>query len=166
MVMRPEPASGKFLRRLYGLVQVLLQPVITDGAVVSLRANVLLRLARLDVSSRIRRRSAQAVSAAPMYSGPLSQRIVTGFPHHSMICSSVRITRSAGSEKSTSMPSPFRSKSSIMLNSQKARPSSKRSCMKSIDQTSLIAPGTANGSGFSRTRRFLYLMRRFSSSAR
>jgi len=38
--------------------------------------------------------------------------------------------------------------------------------MKSIDQTSLIASGTANGSGRSRTRRFFGLIRKFNSSSR
>jgi len=35
-----------------------------------------------------------------------------------------------------------------------------------MDQTWLIASGTVNGSGFSRTMRFLGFMRRFSSSSR
>jgi len=38
--------------------------------------------------------------------------------------------------------------------------------MKSIDQHWLMVSGTANGSGFSRTTRFLGLIRRFSSSSR
>jgi hypothetical protein len=38
--------------------------------------------------------------------------------------------------------------------------------MKSIDQQWLMASGTASGSGFSRTIRFLGLIRRFISSSR
>ncbi|AZU14000.1 hypothetical protein AC611_22105 [Xanthomonas phaseoli pv. phaseoli] len=101
-----------------------------------------------------------------MYSGPLSQRITAGLPRHSMICSSDRITRADGSDRSTSIPSPSRLKSSSTLNSRKLRPSANWSCMKSIDQTWLIASGTARGSGRSRTSRFLGLIRRFNSSSR
>jgi len=42
-----------------------------------------------------------------MYSGPLSHRMASGLPRHSMIRSSERITRSDGSEKSTSIPQVF-----------------------------------------------------------
>ncbi len=38
--------------------------------------------------------------------------------------------------------------------------------MKSIDQVSFIAVGTASGSGTSRTIRFFGLIRRFSSNSR
>jgi hypothetical protein len=82
-----------------------------------------------------------------MYSGPLSQRILSGLPRHAMICSSERMTRSDGKEKSTSMFSPSRLKSSITLNSRMLRPSESWSCMKSIDHTSLIPCGSASGSG-------------------
>src|SRR5471032_3583681 len=60
------------------------------------------------------------------------------------------MTRSDGSEKSTSIPKPSRLKSSITLNSRMLRPSINCSCMKSIDQTWLIAVGTDKGSGRSR----------------
>ena len=63
------------------------------------------------------------------------------------------MTRSDGSEKSTSMPNASRLKSSMTLNKRKLLPSSSRSCMKSIDQTLLIPSGTVKGWGFSRTRR-------------
>lgn len=52
------------------------------------------------------------------YSGPLSHRMARGFPRQPMICLSVRITRSDGNEKSTSMPSASRLKSSITLNTR------------------------------------------------
>jgi len=114
----------------------------------------------------IPRALAQFSSAALMYSGPLSQRMTCGLPRQAMICSSVRITRCEGSERSTSMPSASRLKSSITLSSRMLRPSCSWSCMKSIDQTSLMACGTLSGSGLSRTSRLRGLMRRLSSSCR
>ncbi len=45
---------------------------------------------------------------------------------------SVRITRSDGNEKSTSMPSASRLKSSITFSVRMPRPSASWSCMKSI----------------------------------
>src|SRR5438093_13708123 len=59
------------------------------------------------------------------------------------------MTRSDRREKSTSMQSPSRLWSSITLNSRMLRPSASWSCMKSIDQTWLIAVGTSKGRGFS-----------------
>ncbi|MNV76657.1 hypothetical protein D3C71_1700240 [compost metagenome] len=101
-----------------------------------------------------------------MYSGPLSQRITTGLPRHPITCSSARLTREAGKEKSTSMHSASRLKSSITLNNRTERPSLSWSCMKSIDQHRLGWSGTANGSGLARTSRFLGFIRRLSSSSR
>jgi hypothetical protein len=117
-------------------------------------------------SMRIPCLATQPNVTALMYSGPLSQRIAFGLPRHSMILSSDLITRSDGSEKSTSIPKPSRLKSSMTLNRRMLRPSASWSCMKSIDQLWLIAVGTANGSGFSRTKRWRGLIRRFSSSSR
>ena len=66
--------------------------------------------------------SAHFISFSLMYSGPLSTRMVPGLPRHSMIRSryeegqktiweiafpTIGMTRSAGSEKSTSIPKPF-----------------------------------------------------------
>ena len=103
--------------------QVLAESVMANGAVVTLRVGVVLGLAGLDML-QLDRLSAQALSTSPIYSGPLSQRIINGVPRHSMICSRLRMTRSAGSEKSTSIPGPSRLKSSTTLNSLEARPSS------------------------------------------
>jgi hypothetical protein len=64
-----------------------------------------------------------------------------------MICSSARITRIEGSDRSTSIASHSRLKSSSTLNNWKLRPSLSCSCMKSIDQTWLMDLGTASGSG-------------------
>ena len=47
-----------------------------------------------------------------MYSGPLSTLIVPDLPRHSMVMSKLQMTLSAGSEKSPSIPSPSRLKSS------------------------------------------------------
>src|SRR3546814_3457096 len=79
------------------------------------------------------------------------------------VCSSdlsERMTRAGGSDRSTSIVSPSRLKSSSTLNSRKLRPSLSWPCMKSIDQTWLMDSGTASGSGRSRTRRFFGLIRR------
>jgi hypothetical protein len=72
----------------------------------------------------------QVISVPLTYSGPLSTLIAAGLPRHSMyeadqnlirwikfppIGSSARTTRAAGSEKSTSVPSPSRLKSSSRL---------------------------------------------------
>ncbi len=75
------------------------------------------------------------------------------------------MTRSAGSENSTSIPSPSRLKSSSTFSSLNARPSPSRSAMKSVDQVMFGASGTAKASGFSRFSRLRGLMRRFSSSS-
>lgn len=83
-----------------------------------------------------------------------------------MICRRALITRSAGKEKSISMPNASRLKSSMTLNSLKLLPSSSWSYMKSMDQTSLMACGTLSGSGLSRTSRLRGLMRKFNSSSR
>ncbi len=42
-----------------------------------------------------------------MYSKPLSMRIVMGLPRHFIMLFRLRTTRSAGNEKSTSMPQTF-----------------------------------------------------------
>lgn len=53
----------------------------------------------------------------------MSQRIRFGLPRHSIRWFSVRLTRSAGMEKSTSIPSPSRLQSSSIFNSRNLRPS-------------------------------------------
>jgi hypothetical protein len=73
---------------------------------------------------------------------------------------------SAGSEKSTSMPNPSRLKSSKTFNSRNCLPSSKRSAMKSIDQTRFGASGTVKASGLSRFKRLRGLILRFNFSSR
>ncbi len=67
-------------------------------------------------------------------------------------------------EKSTSIPSPSRLKSSSTFSSRNARPSPSLSAMKSIDQVMLGASGTPRVSGLSRFDRFRGLIRRFNSS--
>ena len=109
--------------------------------------------------------SAHSSSVPLMYSGPLSTRMVPGLPRHSMILSRLRITHSAGKEKSTSMPRPSRLKSSKTFSSRNARPSPNRSAMKSIDQVRLAASGTAKASGLSRFSRFVGLIARFSANS-
>lgn len=60
-----------------------------------------------------------------------------------MPCFAAQTTRSAGSEKSTSMLKPSRLKLSSAFKSRNWRPSVRRSAMKSIDQTRGGASGTA-----------------------
>jgi len=166
-----------------------------DGAIIAFDVSVLLRLSGLNVLNvlngntlflspfhplpgRVLRSNVPRGSLPLIYSGPLSTRIVSGLPRHSMIRSRLRITRSAGKEKSTSMPKPSRLKSSSTFKSRNARPSPRRSAMKSplidckaincraaIDQVTFGASGTANASGLSRFRRLRGLMRRFNSSS-
>ncbi len=88
-----------------------------------------------------------------------------GFPRQPMICFSVRMTRSDGNKKSTSMPGASRLKSSITLNTRMLRPSASWSCMKSIDHAWFPLAGTVSGSGVCRISRSLSLNRRFSSSS-
>jgi hypothetical protein len=119
-----------------------------DRAVVALDIGVLLRLTGLDVLDGDALFLGPFSSLPLMYSGPLSTLMVPGLPRHSMILSRLRMTRSAGSEKSTSMPSPSRLKSSSTFSSRNCRPSPSRSAMKSIDQVMLGASGTASSIGF------------------
>ena len=115
-----------------------------------------------------------------MYSGPLSTLMIFGLPRHSMyeadqklirginftpIGFRLRITRSAGSEKSTSMPSPSRLKSSSTFRSRNARPSPSRSAMKSEGEVILGASSTAKAPGLSGFSRLPGLIRRFNSSS-
>lgn len=51
------------------------------------------------------RLAAHVWRAALMFSEPLSTRMLTGWQRHSMICSSVLITRRAGGDTSISIPS-------------------------------------------------------------
>jgi hypothetical protein len=81
-----------------------------------------------------------------MYSSPSSNRIVPGLLLYSMIRSRLRITRPAGKEKSTSMPNPLRLRSSSTFKSLKARPSPRRSAMKSMDQVIFGASGCKTAS--------------------
>ena len=136
-----------------------------DCAVVALDVDVLLGLAGLDVQD-----------GYPLFLSPLQQLatdgfraivdpMVSGLPRRPMIRLMLRITRSEGSERSTSMPSPSPLKSSCTFSSRNARPSPNRSAMKSIDQVILRASGTASASGLSRFSRLRGLIRRFSSGS-
>lgn len=75
------------------------------------------------------------------------------------------MTRSAGSEKATSIPKPSRLKSSRTFGSRNVRPSPRRSAMKTIGQVMLGASGTATASGLSRFSRLWGLTRRVNSSS-
>lgn len=105
---------------------------------------------------------AQTDNIEPVYSGPLSQLIGSApltCPRFSMIVFNTRVTRAAGSDKSTSMPDASWLKSSITLKVRMLRPSANWSGMKSIDQTSLRVLRTASGSCICRTSLLHGLMR-------
>ena len=68
-----------------------------------------------------------------------------GLPRHSITRSSVRMTRSAGNEKSISMESASRLKSLMTLSRRNDGPSSKWSCMKSMDQDWLMPRCSSTG---------------------
>ena len=97
MVINPQP-----VREIPVAFSANTQPVVTPGAVKSLYVGILLRVAGWIYLSAILFCCAHC-SSSLMYSGPLSQRIAAGLPCHSMTCSSTRLTREAGKEKSTSM---------------------------------------------------------------
>ncbi len=88
-----------------------------------------------------------------MYSGPLSQRITFGLPRQSMICSSDRITRVAGKDRSTSMPQAF----AVELVKHVEQPEAGAIAglvVHEVHRPDLIDRlSTASGAGFSRTRR-------------
>ena len=70
-------------------------------------------------------------------SGPLSSRIACGRPRQATTCSKTRITRSAGSDVSTSMAKPSRTPSSSMFKVRNRRPPYSVSLMKSTAHTAL-----------------------------
>lgn len=162
----PEPGTGKVLDLGNRFKQIMSQPVVSNRSVGSLNVGVLLRVPRLGVSIWISRSFAHCLSTSLMYSGPLSQRIASGLPRHHMMFSSTRVSRTDGNDRSTSIARPSRLKSSMTFNNRHERPSESWSCIKSMDQDWFIRSGTDSAWGFSRTMRFLGLMRRFSSYSR
>ena len=192
IVVSPEPFCGLLLCLLNGFKYVLPQPFSANRAIVALDIGTLLRLSGLDIfkpdapflsprhplPGRALHSNVPKGSFPLTYSGPLSTRMILGLPRHSMIWSKLRTTRSAGSEKSTSMPKPSRLKSSSTFNVLIDRPSANWSAIKSPngvccanacravnDQVSFGMSGTASGSGLSLFRRFLGLIRRFNSNS-
>ena len=105
------------------------------------------------------------MSSPDTYSGPLSHRIASGLPRHSIICSNDRITRALGNDKSTTIAKHSRLKSSMTLKVQMLRPLAKLSDIKSIDHTWLMAEGTFKASGLSRFKRLRGLILRLSSNS-
>src|ERR1700712_5314552 len=155
MIVGPHPTRRVVLHVGKSVKLILRQPFVANGPIEALDVGILLGFAGLDEvdpDASLLRPSQQRT--ADVF-GPLSQRIAAGCPRHSMTWSRLRITRSAGREKSTSMASASRLKSSIILNTRTLRPSLSWSAMKSIDHTSFKARGTPSASGFSLTIRFL-----------
>lgn len=105
------------------------QPFVPDRPVVALDIGVLLWFTRLDVGDGdVALLGPGQQRAADIFG---ATRIVSGLPRHSMIRFSDRTTRIAGNEKSTSIPSPSRLKSSMTFKVRNERPSASWSAMKS-----------------------------------
>jgi len=120
---------------------------VPDRAVVALDTGILLGLAGLGICWMATPCFSAHSSSLPLiYSGPLPTLVVPGLPRHSMMRFRLRMTRSADSEKSTSIPRPSQLKSSGTFSNRNALPSPKRSAMKSMDQVTFGAPGTATRS--------------------
>ena len=83
-----------------------------------------------------------------MFSAPLPQRIASDPSSYSMIRSSTLMMRSEGMRKVDPHGERDAVEVSTTLNRWKLHPSLSWSRMKSIDQTQLVANGTASGSGF------------------
>lgn len=77
-------------------------------SVVAFDVRTLLRVFGLDVAQFDAGMLGSLLYTLLMYAGLLSQRIAPGFPRHSMVRSSERITRAAGSDRLASMPRPSR----------------------------------------------------------
>ena len=142
MIISPKPCSSCVFHLLDRSKQILSEPLMPDGSVVALDVRILLGVARLDMldgnSSVLSPRQEHAAD----HSGLLSTRMARGWPRHSMMRSNVRVTRSAGSEKSASMPNPSRLKSSRTFSNRKPLASSIRSAMKSRDHVTFGSAGT------------------------
>ena len=108
---------------------------------------------------------ANSMSLPLTYFGPLSTRIIAGFPRHTITWFRLRMTRAAGSEKSTSMANPSQLKSSRMFKIRNDFPLQNWSNIKSIDHSWLGRFGTDSDSGRSHFSCLRGLMRRFSSSS-
>jgi len=103
--------------------------------------------------------SHQRPSLLEMNSGPLSTLILCGLPRHWIVCSSMRTTRSAGSEVSISIANASRLKSSSKFSVLNFLPLRSAALIKSIDQLILVV-FTAS-SGYSIRAGSLLLLLRF-----
>ena len=77
-------------------------------------------------------------NSSEMYSGPLSQRMLFGFPFSQMISSMKRINRDAGMECATFW-------ATTTLKARNLRPLCKTSITKSIDQVAFARSGVTSG---------------------
>ncbi len=161
----PNPARRLMLYIDARIEQLLLQPVITNGSIETLNIGALLRLFGLNVCDP------DFVFAGSGFHSPadILEPVIPPYPfsfrRHLIICSSSRNNRSAGKEKSASIPSASRFKSSITFSNQNGRQSLSLSCIKSSDQTPLIVPGKLKVSGFSLKSHSFGLIRKFSSNS-
>lgn len=122
IVITPEPCRGKILYLIKALKEVLIEPVVAHCPVIPLNISILLWVPRLDIAQTDSPLSGLVLQPGTEILRPLLQRISLRQPRHSIICSRGLTTRSAGREKSISIPNPSRLKSSITFNSRMLRP--------------------------------------------
>ena len=142
---------------------VSVDPLLPDSSVIMLDIGVLLRFAGLACWIVILSFSVQIRNVPLIYFGLLSTRLVFGLLRYSIILFKLRMTRSTGSEKSTSILSTSRLKSSSTFNSRNWRLSASLFAMKSIDQVIFGPFDRTKASGLSRFNRFYSLICKFSS---
>lgn len=118
IIIRPKPIGGNLLHLVDGFEDLEVQPFVPDRPVVALDISVLLWFHGCTWAKAMPLFSAHSMRVLLIYSGPLLTRMVLGAPRHSMNWFSALTTRSAGSEKSTSIPSPSRLKSSRTFSSR------------------------------------------------
>ena len=103
VIINPHPVAGVLLNFGDAVEQIMSQPIVADRTVIAFDVGILLWIPGLDMHQF------KAPSLRPLrqrvtnVSGPLSLRMARGFPRHSITFSSVRTTRSAGKDRSTSI---------------------------------------------------------------
>ena len=129
-----DPSFDDLAHLLQRTEQIGIQDLFPECPVEAFDVGILSRLAGLDMCQVNAMLLGPASSRWEINSGPLSMRICWGTPRQSKSTSRTEITRSAGSEVSTSIHSASRLKSSKMFKVRKARPFARLSLMKSSDQ--------------------------------
>ncbi len=115
VIIHPEPARCIFPDLTDRCVQVLIAPAVTHGSVGEINIGILPRLARLDMLDA----DLKPLSPSSQYFADVlrpivnAQRLGLASPFNDLV--QTAITRSEGTEKPISIPSPPRLKSSITL---------------------------------------------------